>query len=155
MQKQSAPADDGFFQTIRSSDFDTSRHRARSRPEKNKNGVRPIGDGDSGGCLRRLSTPVAVRFSCFCYHPLLVLPLSTFQPQRRIMFRSILFWTIRLLSRLRLVARVRARLRARSTSKCNPERDLLSPSEAALYRRCLFTLLGIFTMYLLHLIFQP
>lgn len=34
----------------------------RSRPEKNKNGVRPIGDDDSGGCLRRLSTPEAVSF---------------------------------------------------------------------------------------------
>lgn len=70
------------------------------------------------------------------------------------MFQSVLFWTVRLLSRLRFVARVRARLRVCSTSKCNRERALLSPSEAALYRRCMFTLLSLFTTYLLQVVFQ-
>lgn len=66
------------------------------------------------------------------------------------MFQTVLFWTVRLLSRLRLVAR----LRACSVSKCDPERPLLSPREAGLYRRCIFTLLGLFTTYLLQFLLQ-
>lgn len=70
------------------------------------------------------------------------------------MLQSVLLWIVCLLSRLRLVARVRARLRECSTSKCNPERALLSKSEAALYRRCIFTLLNVFTVHLLQVVFQ-
>lgn len=60
MQKQCAPADDGFSQTIKSPNFHSSRTLDKIQARKNKNAVRPIGDNGSGGCLHRLSTPVAV-----------------------------------------------------------------------------------------------
>lgn len=101
-----------------------------------------------------VSTPLwPLARCCFCPHRSITLLLTSFQPLlTRAMFQSVLFWTVRLLSRLRLVARFRARLRACSASKCDPERALLSLSEAALYRRCIFTLLGLFTMYLLQVV---
>lgn len=60
MQKQCAPADDGFPQTIKSPNVQTPRTLDKIQARKNKNAVRPIGDDGPGGCLHRLSTPVAV-----------------------------------------------------------------------------------------------